>query len=149
MFEPKTRFRFPAAVVLVTLALLASPALAHPPKPLQVTAAFLELSDEQVQQVVAIRTVADEASAPLVQEIVARKHALAQILEGDDPNPVEVGALAISIRALERQVAAIQAHAAAEMRALLDDEQLARLSAAAEARPLCRVVPALRALHLL
>lgn len=150
MFERTTRSRSLAAVILLTLAFLAaSPAFAHPPKPLQVVATFLELSEEQIEHLVAIRSAADEASRPLVQEVVARKHALAQILEGDEPNPAEVGVLTISIRELERRVVAIQIHAAAEVRAMLDDEQLERLAAVARSQPLCRVAPAFEALHLI
>jgi|GEM_PF-1882742 len=141
-----------AAIValLILVALAASPALADEgPGPLRVTAHFLDLTPEQVQQVITIRTAAAELAAPILEQIAGRSAALAELVRGDDPNPTEVGALVLSIHALKAQVGALQQEAAAEIRGLLDATQLQRLEAAARSAPLCRVIPSLAALHLI
>ncbi|MEM7482873.1 MAG: Spy/CpxP family protein refolding chaperone [Acidobacteriota bacterium] len=145
-----TSSRLLVGIVLTALAsVIAFPVLAHPPTPLRVVAQFLDLSEEQAQQLAALRAAAADEIAPIVQEIATRKAALQQILSGEDPDPLEVGALVVSIHSLERQVRMIQQAVTDEFRTLLDDEQLQRLNAVDRAEPLCRVAPAFEALHLI
>lgn len=127
----------------------AAPAVADGHSPLEVAARFLELTPEQVEQTVAIRAVTAELVAPIVEQIAARRAALDSLLESDGASPAEIGVLVLALRALERQASAAQAAAAAEIRALLDPTQRARLALVAEAAPLCPAVPALSVLHLL
>jgi len=132
---------------LVSLAAL--PALAHAPTPLRVVANFLDLTEEQAQTLVDIRTTARELSTPLVQEIVPQKAALKELLGSEEPDPAEVGALVISIRELEREVAEIQRAAAEEFRSVLTEEQLQKYMAVNRSQPLCKIAPAFKALNLI
>ncbi len=137
------------AFALMTLALLAVPVAADGPHPLEVAAHFLALSEEQLTHIIAIEQAVQETAAPVVQEIAQRRTLLGELIDSDAPNPAEIGVLVLSIRALEQQLAALFQQAATSIREMLDDEQLERLQAAAAARPLCQVIPALTALHLL
>jgi hypothetical protein len=145
----RTLFARPAALVLSVLALFAVPLRAHERNPLEVAAQFLALSEDQIARVVAIHQAVGGNTAPLVQEIAARRAILGELIDRDDPVPAEIGVLVLSIRALEEQILRVRQEAAAQIRAMLDVEQLGRVEAAAAARPLCKVIPALSALHLL
>lgn len=142
-------FPIRTAFALLTFALLAVPVVAAEPSPLEVTAYFLMLSEEQVAHIIALEQAVQENGAPGVLEIAQRQALLGELLESDEPNPAEIGALVLSIRALEQQLVALRQEAADQIREMLDAEQLERLQAAASARPLCPVIPALAALNLL
>ncbi len=74
---------------------------------------------------------------------------LETILGSDDPDPTAIGNLTLLIRSLSEQIQAIRGQAEADFEAILDDRQTRRLQAVRNAAPLCKVVPAFRALGLL
>ena len=135
--------------LLLALTVLAVPAMADGPHPLEVAAHFLALTEEQVAGVVAIEQALQEAVAPVVQQIVQSRAELEELIASAEPDPTDIGTVVLAIRALEQQVAGLRQEATAQLHELLDANQLERLRTASEARPLCRILPALGALHLL
>lgn len=138
-----------SVLALVLLGMVTVPALAHVPEPIEIAAQFLSLSPDQIAEMVAIHRAAQELAEPVARELAARKAVLATLLDDPDPHPAEIGVVALSIHALENQLAALHHEAAQRLRSILDESQLDRLRAAARAKPLCYAIPGLTALHLL
>ncbi|HVS02017.1 MAG TPA: periplasmic heavy metal sensor [Thermoanaerobaculia bacterium] len=135
----------PAAAQAPVLA----PEHAAAPPPHVVVAEFLGLTDEQREAWAAIREEARAAIAPLVEELRGQEEALHELLATPDPDPAAVGALVLAIRELRQAIRVEEQEAVAAFLALLDDEQRGKLARLRRAAPLCRVVPAFEALHLL
>jgi Spy/CpxP family protein refolding chaperone len=115
----------------------------------QVVAAVLQLTPEQVGAWVAILAVEREALRPLQEQIQLRRQAIAAMLASGNPQPPLVGQLLIEIHALEGQASVIQAQAVAQFRQLLAPPQNLKLEQIRRAAPVCSVVPAFAAVGLI
>lgn len=69
-------------------------------------AQFLGLSESQTGQFQQHRQAFQQAIAGMTQEMAPRRQRLEQLLNSESPNPAEVGAAMLEVRALERQAAA-------------------------------------------
>ena len=136
-----------SALALLILGSLAHPAIAEGPHPLQIAAQFFSLSEEQIESVVAIEESLSRASQPIFEEIVQSRQMLGELVSGPDPDPAEVGTLVLLIRDLEQEIGSLRAATGEELEGLLEPDQLLQLETVSAAQPLCRVVPALQALH--
>lgn len=112
-------------------------------------AEFLNLSDDQIT---AWNTLIDEreiAAAPVRDAIAAVQRQIEDLLDGNDPDPFEVGDLVIERHDLGHQLADIERTYVEGFETLLDDDQLGRyrfIRRAERAEPL---FPAFRLLRLL
>jgi hypothetical protein len=125
-----------------------APAAGGPEDAVQVVAAVLELTPEQVAAWSSILAARAEALRPLVPQIEQRQRVIAALLAGGNPPPPVVGQLLIEIHALERQAVAIKAHAVAQLRQLLAPPQALKLEHVRRGAAVCPVVPAFAALDL-
>lgn len=144
------------ALLLPLLLLAAVPLKAQPPasppgpeRAVRVVAQFLQLSDQQVEQWVEILQGLHESVQPLAQTLAEREQALADLVQSDFPDPTEVGTRVLEIRELRQEIYGLRQQATADFEALLDDQQLDRLTTLRHAARLARVLPAFKALHLL
>ena len=112
-------------------------------------ASFLELTDDQLTGWDVLIDDRELAAEPVRAAIAAVQLELDELLDGDDPDPLEVGLLVIQRHDLGHELADIQRVYVDGFGALLDDEQLARyrfIRRAERAEPL---FPAFRVLDLL
>ena len=130
--------------------LLAVPVFAEElPPALRVVASVLELSEPQLQGLVAAVQACDAAVRPIAEQLQAKHQALAQLVQSESPDAAAVGTLILEIRAAEKEIAAV-AHGAAEaFERSLTPEQRERLNAIRGAMQVCEVIPAFRAVGLL
>ena len=90
-------------------------------------AAYLELTDEQIAAAKTIFEDARAAAQPIHEAQRALHEELGALLDGDSPDPTEVGNLVLEIHANREQVKAIHDAAFEDFKALLTAEQLAKL----------------------
>ena len=155
--NPKTRTTALSIATAAVLAVLAgSPLLAEGmnlaidrDQSPRVVAQFLQLTEAQRGEWRAIRQAAHAAIRPLADELAAAEEELQRLLTADAPDPTAIGDTLLDIRSLRQEVQAITEQAVGDFEALLEPEQAARLAAVRGAAPLCGIVPAFRALHLL
>lgn len=143
-----------AALVLATL--VALPLLAQPPGgggahgpggpggpdgvhgpggfPLRALAAFLDLTDAQIEDSQALLGDLAAELRPLAEEARALREELAALLDSADPDPAEVGALVLDVHAIGDRMKAARDDFDAAFAALLDTEQLERWEILKEAR---------------
>ena len=145
---------FALAAILSTglLVLAAAPLAAHPgdrDQAPRVVAHFLELSEQQLLEWREIRAATAAAVLPLAEQIRASEAELRELFGSESPDPGAVGELVLTIRSAQEEVRAIHEGAAADFEAILIEEQAQRLQAVRGAAPLCRVLPAFKAVHLL
>ena len=141
------------SILAALLALVATSALAAGPPPNRppqaVVAGFLGLTESQRTDWAAIREAAGDAIAPLAEEVQEQEEALRELLESSNPDPAAVGALVLAIRHLRESIRGEQHDATGAFLDLLDGDQTVKLDRVRAAAPLCRVVPAFEAFHLL
>lgn len=147
-----------AALVLATL--VALPLLAQPPGgggppgsggpggpqgthgpggfPLRALAAFLDLTDAQIEDAKALLEDLAAELRPLGEEARALREELATLLGSADPDPAEVGALVIELHGIGDRMKAARDEFDAAFSALLTPEQLERWETLKEARRLFR-----------
>jgi uncharacterized membrane protein len=138
-------------IAAVTLMASASAAVAEEayPQPVQVVAAVLQLSEQQVGSLMEMLRLREQAVQPLQQQLRTRQEALGQALQGATPDPQTVGQLLIETRTIEQQIATVSAQAAAQFQQVLDQEQLERLQQIQATAGVCQILPAFQATGLL
>jgi uncharacterized membrane protein len=117
--------------------------------PIQIVAAVLKLSDDQVHALAQVLAGKAEAIAPLAQQIQQHEQEIAALLASANPDPTQLGRLLIETRTLQAQVQAISAAAAAQFVSVLAVPQKQTLGHIRQAAPVCQVVPAFAAVGLL
>lgn len=85
---------------------------------------YLDLSEEQIEAAEAIRESVRAEMGVVRGETRTLREALREMLEGDDPNAAEVGALVIELHGLKTQSRAILEDAESRFAAILTAEQL-------------------------
>lgn len=115
---------------------------------LRVVARFLQLREDQVQELKRLLEMRREAIRPLLEAIREREKKLRELLESGGAAS-DVGKLVIEIHQLYKQIAQAQKDFLSRFEALLDPEQRRRLGAIHLAARLQPLLPAFRALHLL
>ena len=85
--------------------------------------AAIELTDQQVEQLLAIKTASREAMQPFREQMVQNREALAQELEQENPNPATVGQLQVDITKLRKEAEAKQAEFHEQARNVLTPTQ--------------------------
>ena len=119
------------------------------PQPVRVVATVLELSSDQVSALVTMLTDRERSLGPLQQQLQTKHQALVAALDTATPDAQAVGALLISIRALEEQMRTVAAAAASQFEESLAPEQRERLQMIRGAAQMCPAVPAFDAVGLL
>jgi uncharacterized membrane protein len=117
--------------------------------PIQVVAAVLKLSDDQVHALAQVLAAKAASIQPLAVQIQQHQKEIATLLGGDNPDPTQLGRLLIETRALQTQVQAISAQSAAQFVAVLSDSQKQTLGQIRQASQVCPVVPAFAAVGVL
>jgi len=117
--------------------------------PIQVVAAVLKLSDDQVHTLAQILTAKASSIQPLAQQIQQHEQEIAALLGGDHPDPAQLGRLLIETNALHAQVQTISAASAAQFVSMLSDPQKQTLGQVRQASQVCPVVPAFAAVGVL
>jgi hypothetical protein len=119
----------------------------EPPSPLQVVVQFLQLRQDQVEQLGQLLQARQAAVVPLLENIQQRLRRLEELLDSGG-NPAEIGVLVIQIRMLQLNVAQVQQNFLSKWVSLLDPEQSRRLEAVRLAASLQPVMPAFQQLYL-
>jgi uncharacterized membrane protein len=117
--------------------------------PIQIVAAVLKLSDDQAHTLAQILAAKAESIRPLAEQIQLHEQAIAALLGGDNPDPMQLGRLLIETRILQTQVQAIAAASAAQFVSVLSDPQKQTLGQIRQASQVCPVVPAFAAVGVL
>jgi len=140
-----------AALLLGTLAAAAAP----PPGPLngrdpaRVASRLLQLSDPQLEQWRAILDAREEAIRPIAREVQGRERELRLLLDGDVPDPLEVGNLVLQIEGFKDEIEALREASGDRLLDTLGADQLELVRPAAEAAPLLPAIHSFRALSLI
>jgi uncharacterized membrane protein len=117
--------------------------------PIQVVAAVLKLSDDQVHALGQILTAKAASIQPLAVQIQQHEQEIATLLGGANPDPAQLGRLLIETAALQAQVQTISAAAEAQFVSVLSDPQKQTLGQIRQASQVCPVVPAFAAVGVL
>ena len=119
------------------------------PAPIRVVSAFLELTEEQVNNLIILREDLHTTVAPLIEAKKGLQEDLKAELSSDEPSADYVGELVIEIHFLNSQIK--EAHMAyiGSFEAMLDDAQLRKYGAIKLAVRLQKVIPAFEKLGLL
>jgi uncharacterized membrane protein len=117
--------------------------------PIQVVAAVLKLSDDQVHALAQMLTAKAASIQPLAEQIQRHEQAIATLLGGANPDPAQLGRLLIETTALQTQVQTISAAAEAQFVSVLSDPQKQTLGQIRQASQVCPVVPAFAAVGVL
>jgi len=128
------------------------PAGGEPPEaysPIQIVAAVLKLSDDQVHTLAQIQAARPASIQPLAEQIQQHEQEIATLLGGANPDPTQLGRLLIETAALQTQVQAISAASAAQFVSVLSDPQKQTLGQIKQASQVCPVVPAFAAVGVL
>jgi len=92
-------------------------------------AAFLELTDEQIDAATALREAAHQQAEPLRTELADLGGQLRDLLAADPADPTAIGETTLAIHAVRGQLRAIAEGLEADFVALLTPEQVARYEA--------------------
>lgn len=120
-----------------------------PTDALQVVAAFLELTPEQVSTLRSLLEQRHETIVPLIQQIAEKQQQIAEQLSSGAPDPATIGQLVIEISQLIQQVHQAQASFLEAFNNLLNEEQRRRYQAIKLAELLQPLLPAFRLLRLI
>ncbi len=115
--------------------------------PLQVVAAFLQLTPGQVTELGQLLQARQATLVPLFQTAEALIQQLGNLLNSGG-NPAQVGAVVIQIHALQQQMAQAQQAFLTQFIAILDAEQLQKLQAVQVAAQLQPILPAFQPIFL-
>jgi len=121
----------------------------EPYSPIQIVAAVLKLSDDQIHTLAQILAAKADSIRPLAEQIQQHEQEIATLLGGDKPDPTQLGHLLIETRALQTQVQTISAASAAQFVSVLSDPQKQTLGQIRQASQVCPVVPAFGAVGVL
>ncbi|MDY7095851.1 MAG: periplasmic heavy metal sensor [Acidobacteriota bacterium] len=97
-------------------------------------ARFLELTEDQQEQTVALLMTARDAAQPLVEEQRGLRMELRDLLSSDNPDATAVGTLVLDLQSGRQDLGAIKDTFESDFRALLTEEQIVRLDAFQAAR---------------
>jgi hypothetical protein len=122
-------------------------AYGEPRSPLQVVVQFLQLRQDQVEELGQLLQARQAAVVPLLEGIQQRVKQLEGLLESGG-TPPEIGVLVIQIHTLQLKVAQVQQDFLSKWVSLLDPEQLQRLEAVQLAASLQPILPAFQQLFL-
>jgi len=117
--------------------------------PIQIVAAVLKLSDDQIHTLAQILAAKAASIQPLAEQIQQHEQEIATLLGGGNPDPAQLGRLLIETRALQTQVQTISAASAAQFVSVLSDPQKQTLGQIRQASQVCPVVPAFAAVGVL
>lgn len=95
----------------------------------------LGLSEEQKEQLEALRAKQRETLRPLFEAMRGAHEAFENALEADSPDAAKVGTAALAMKAARDKAEAAQKHAFDETKALLTPEQVEKLEAGRERVP--------------
>jgi len=109
----------------------------------------LGLSDAQVQQLRDLRTQQADAAKPVMEQIRAKRQALAEAMKATSPDSVLIGQLMVDIRKLTDSMKAARSEREAKALAILTPDQKTKLAALQEAQKLMPAVGQATALGLL
>ncbi|HEV8658879.1 MAG TPA: periplasmic heavy metal sensor [Thermoanaerobaculia bacterium] len=141
------------ALIAATVTLIASAHLAvaeeNYPQPVQVVAAVLQLSPEQLAALINMLQQREQALQPLQQELRMHQEAIGKALQTPAPDPFALGQLLIETRTIEQQIAATRLQASAQFQQVLDQDQLERLQQIQSTAGVCQILPAFEAMGLL
>ncbi len=143
------RFAAVSLLVMIVHSPLARAQEPQLPQPVMVAASFLQLSEAQVHDLVAMIQSRDAAIAPIAQTVQANQAALAQLLETEAPDPAKVGQLLIDIHNGEKHAAELAQAAAAAFANTLSIDQRQRMQLVIQATQVAPVIPAFKALGLI
>lgn len=122
-------------------------AYTEPPSPLQVVVQFLQLRQDQLEELGQLLQARQSAVEPLLEGIQQRVKQLEALLNSGG-NPPQIGVLVIQIHTLQLNVAQVQQDFLSKWVSLLDPEQRQRLEAVRLAASLQPVLPAFQELYL-
>lgn len=142
-----------ALFALIALAVV-SPGLAQEPPPAVQAAhhrvvAFLELTEDQVAAWNEIYAIHREAEQPLKEDIAAINQELEALLGAEDPDPAEVGELAIARQGLRAELVEVHMIYNEAFMALLEEEQAQRLAFLRRADDVQWVIPSFKLFELI
>ena len=87
----------------------------------------LDLSEEQVAEIERLVEVRAGATEPLVMEVHFLHENLAEVLDGETPDPVVVGEIVLNVRAHEKEIARHQQGYREGFRSMLRPDQMERV----------------------
>ena len=119
------------------------------PAPIRVVSAFLELTEEQVNNLIILREDLHSTVAPLVDAKKGLQADLKAELASDEPSATYVGELMIEIHFIQSQIKEAYMAYVGSFEALLGDRQLQKYGAIKMAVRLQRVIPAFEKLGLI
>ncbi len=119
------------------------------PAPIRVVSAFLELTEEQVNNLILLREDLHTTVAPLVEVKKGLTEDLKAELSSDEPSADYVGELVIEIHFFKSQIKEAHMAYVSDFSAMLDDAQLRKYGAIKMAVRLQRVIPAFEKLGLI
>ena len=119
------------------------------PAPIRVVSAFLELTEEQVNNLILLREDLHTTVAPLVEVKKGLTEDLKAELASEEPSADYVGELVIEIHFIKSQIKEAHMAYVDSFEAMLDDAQLRRYGAIKMAVRLQRVIPAFEKLGLI
>jgi len=110
---------------------------------------YLDLTDEQVEEIQAIVQSTREAIHVIHEEMQPLQMELQELLESEAPDPTAVGNLVLEIHGLRSQIADLRTSQKEQIEALLTPEQLEKLDRLRHLGRAEALLPALRGLGLL
>lgn len=119
------------------------------PAPIRVVSAFLQLTEEQVNNLIILREDLHSTVAPLVEANKALTEDLKAELAKDEPDADYVGELVIEIHFNKIQIKEAHMAYVTDFSALLDDTQMRKYGAIKMAVRLQKVIPAFEKLGLI
>ncbi len=119
------------------------------PAPIRVVSAFLELTEEQVNNLILLREDLHTTVAPLVEVKKGLTEDLKAELASEEPSADYVGELVIEIHYIKSQIKEAHMAYVSDSSAMLDDAQLRKYGAIKMAVRLQQVIPAFEKLGLI
>ena len=110
---------------------------------------YLGLSEEQIQQFQTLRQSFRESVRTIMEETRAKRQQLREELARESPSPTIVGDLTVQLRQVRQQVGEKREEFGEQARALLTEEQKAKLAALEEAKALLPAIREAQGLQLL
>lgn len=133
-------------ILALLIVALAVPVLAQQaaPRPKEVVARFLELTPEQVTAWEGLLATLDGTLDPLREQLRDVQHQLAEMLQGENPDPAAVGTLVIQGKELREQMGEAHRVYGAAFEELLTETQVNRLNFIRRAAHVQPIIPAFR-----
>jgi len=116
--------------------------------PANVLARYFDFDETQQSQLTELMDTRRSDSEPIVTQISENRHALGEMLNGDDPDATAIGQTMLFIKDLEGQLFAVQQAFGDGFTAMLTEDQAQKLGALTLAKRLIPVVHAAEQLRL-